>query len=651
MWIFLGSMVLSVTFDVYEQFYLLCITTVLKQVSTFLVMRFAGGFSTIESIALTTASSSACILHFMLLYYVRIYDIHMRRIHEKIKDQNIRFRALLDSITDVLVQVNQNYEIEFMKNDFMGISASEYIGETLWTLITTEESKSVSLKNIENVFKSKKPTHWYFSITHNNELRWFSARASSITDVKTKKVVSVTLLFTDITEKLIYHQRKQDAEKAEIRSQAKSEYISALSHEIRNPLQSILYSIQLLLLSKLGKNQERYVNNIAESSKMISSIIGNVLDISKIEAGKIELENAPLSVLGLIDKIGETFSPLASKKNLQILTFVDPKIPLQVLGDATRISQILSNFVSNAIKNTTKGSIMISAELISLINSKATILFKCKDTGCGISETEQKKLFRKFIQLDNKKIEGWGLGLSISKKLVHLMRGRVGVESKLGVGSTFWFSVGLTAPKPETIITMIHHHFSDNIILFHKNKEFQTIIRDYLNAMNVRNLTTCSTLDEFVTELSNLKSTKTVITEEEGVQHCHKYATSIQKVICIGTDSDPAIAINTTQSSNSLPVVSLKQPVKFNDLLRSLSAKSRGLPSIATIVPEIIHEFREKCKAFKMSVLVVEDNLVIQKMLQKLLLKHGVNTVDCASDGKTAVEKVIQRTEPYTVCT
>ena len=234
---------------------------------------------------------------------------------------------------------------------------------------------------------------------------------------------------------------KANAEQA---SQAKSEFLANMSHEIRTPMNGVIGVASLLEDTGLTPVQEEYVEIIQSSAEALLNIINDILDFSKVEAGQMQLEAIPFS---LNDKLKNTVYVLdvaAQKKNLALSFAVAPDIPDRLLGDPMRLGQILINLVNNAIKFTEQGSITITAEKEGESASTITLRFQVQDTGIGIAQDRQDRLFKSFSQVDastTRKYGGTGLGLAICKKLVELMGGSIGVESKPGFGSTFWFTV------------------------------------------------------------------------------------------------------------------------------------------------------------------------------------------------------------------
>ncbi len=230
---------------------------------------------------------------------------------------------------------------------------------------------------------------------------------------------------------------------AENASKIKSEFLADMSHEIRNPLNGVIGFINLLQKTELNKKQHEYITTIQKSAGNLLAIINDILDFSKIEAGKLRIENTPLDIRDCIDETLNLLAPHAHEKNIALIPLIYSDVPPIVMGDPLRIKQIITNLVSNSIKFTDHGSIIIRVILESESISHLVIRTSVTDTGIGLSSEEQKLLFQAFNQTKidtSRKFGGTGLGLVICKKLVEQMGGNIGVESESQKGATFWFT-------------------------------------------------------------------------------------------------------------------------------------------------------------------------------------------------------------------
>ncbi len=237
------------------------------------------------------------------------------------------------------------------------------------------------------------------------------------------------------------HKAKEAAEAA---SKTKSEFLANMSHEIRTPMNGILGTLQLLQGSDMSDSQKEYVNIAYNSGESLLSLLNDILDFSKIEAGKLELEYIPFDLRELVKELSVLLKQKADEREVALYTKVDETLPQVIRGDSVRIRQILANLMTNAIKFTEKGDVTIRVSVIDQDEKTARLRFEVIDTGIGIAEEAQRKLFNSFTQADGsttRKYGGTGLGLAIVRQLVTMMRGRLGVESEKGKGSTFWAEI------------------------------------------------------------------------------------------------------------------------------------------------------------------------------------------------------------------
>ena len=256
--------------------------------------------------------------------------------------------------------------------------------------------------------------------------------------------IAVAGVARDITDlKKSSEELRMAKELAEKSLKVKEVFLANMSHEIRTPMNGVIGMIDLLAESELDATQKEYVQTIKKSSETLLEILNDILDLSKLEAGKMELRLSPISLQHTVEKLYSLFRQQATNKGVELMYEIDPSTPIYLYADETRLLQILSNLTSNSIKFTDRGFVKVKVKPIFSSEGEHVIKVEVEDTGIGISQENISKLFATFQQLDNgstKTYKGTGLGLTISKQLAELMDGEVGVYSTEGEGSTFWFT-------------------------------------------------------------------------------------------------------------------------------------------------------------------------------------------------------------------
>ncbi|EJF06541.1 PAS domain S-box [Thiovulum sp. ES] len=371
-------------------------------------------------------------------------------IHNEIQLQKQDFETIFTNSKDgmMLIDLEANF-LDFNPEyeEIVGFSREEIFQKNCLD-ITHERDIEKSINILGAIFEKGFVKNFEKRcVRKDGEIRTVNISASLMPDEK-RFIASVR----DVTEEKILQSEiiiaKESAEKG---NRAKSVFLANMSHEIRTPLNGIIGLTELVLDTELTNEQREYLQKAKLSSNALLNVINDILDYSKIEAGKLDIVKQKFELDELLENITNLFSLLANNKGLEFLFFIEKDFHFDLIGDSLRITQILTNLIGNAIKFTEKGLVSLSVNILER-DEKMTLLFQIEDSGIGISEENQKKLFQSFEQGDQsntKKYGGTGLGLMISKQLLKLMGGDIWVESNLGIGTKFIFIIELDYAEKE----------------------------------------------------------------------------------------------------------------------------------------------------------------------------------------------------------
>ncbi len=394
----------------------------------------------------------------VLLWSVRrLHESHTMAVEERerAKDAERRFLHLIESAPDAILITDGEGRIVLSNRQaerLFGFSADELAGRSIETLVPERFRERHRVHRARDVDKpTVRPMGSGLDLAGCRRDGTEFPVEISLSHTETSEGRFVIAVVRDVTQqKLAERELVSAKESAEAAARVKSDFLATMSHEIRTPMNGVIGMTDLLLDTKLTDEQREYAETVRHCGQHLLAIINDILDFSKGESGKLTLESIDFDLRAAIEEVIDVLAGKAADKGLNLACLFYADVPVMLRGDPGKLRQILFNFVGNAIKFTERGEVVITVKLVGFVGDDATVRFEVSDTGIGIDGETQKRLFQPFVQADSsttRRYGGTGLGLAICKQLVELMGGRIGVESRIGEGSTFWFTVPFHPPS------------------------------------------------------------------------------------------------------------------------------------------------------------------------------------------------------------
>ena len=549
-----------------------------------------------------------------------------------------RFEALVESSNDLIFSCDRNGSIQSFSSagrKMLGYSASEAAGLTLGDLLASEETSVLRLLtedsgvlaegvNRQLLFSRRDGvTFWgELSLKRLPVVTGVSGFLGVVRDISQQRAIEAEL------------QRARDA--AEEATKAKSEFLANMSHEIRTPMNGVIGMTELLMDSPLNDDQRGFTETIRDSGENLIKVINDILDFSKFESGKITLDPQPFDPRSMFEHIIESLDPEAAAKGLTLTLYLPPQVPRLLIGDEVRIRQILWNLMGNAVKFTQNGGVEVSVRLNQA--DPSSFEFVVRDTGIGISQEQLERIFQPFGQADastTRRFGGTGLGLAICQQLVKAMNGELKVESEVGKGSTFIFSVDLTVGEVSDHDEKPFSADKDIAVFVPLDPSWDESVGRYLEDLGfgLRSLETQDGLEEFLTAADAESVPKDLVCFlplNDGAVEIAKSATKKPRVRILFLQRR-CRQIRDRQESREIPV--LLTPVRFGELVDALvpSAVEAGEP--IAVSPLLAPPKRS------LRVLVAEDSVLNRRVISAQLKRLG-HCPTVVEDGEELLSKI-----------
>jgi two-component system sensor histidine kinase/response regulator len=504
-----------------------------------------------------------------------------------------------------------------------------------------------------NIFMEvSKGNFWHDEVcvkANGGQLYWVDTTILPLYDNENKLSGNI-YISTDITHQKETINRLAEAKKqAEVANESKTNFLANMSHEIRTPMNGVIGMTNLLLDTPLNQEQQNFAKTVKNSAESLLSVINDILDYSKVEAGMLELEPIEFDLELLLHDLGSTLAFQAHNKRLELICPANIIPEQSFIADPGRIRQVLNNLIGNAIKFTEQGEVSVYCTVQEQTEQRTKLIFEISDTGIGLSSDQQKKLFERFSQADGsttRKYGGTGLGLSISKQLVELMDGEIGVRSVIGEGSTFWFTLNIANANNTPANKFYDNLHNKKILVVDDNLTNRTLLGLLLTKWRVEHTLVDSghqalkTLTEAADK--NLPYHIAILDMQMPEMDGFQLATKIKEDSRLFPNTRLMMLTSQGQRGDAEKLKAagfsgyLNKPIDQSILYNALMTIAVGN---CLEQPLITAYSARKLPQFKARVLVVEDNAVNQKVAQGLLKKFGVQ-VDLAANGEEALHSL-----------
>ena len=592
----------------------------------------------------------------MVSYEGTVEDISDRkRTNEEAREARERYRQLVENANDIIYRTDAYGKFTYVNptvRKILGYTEQELIGRHFTDLIAPDH-RAAAGKFYQVQFQTKKPnTYFEFPvIAKNGEIVWMGQHVQIV--ITGQWILGFQSVSRDISER-----KRMETELAKARDAAlesarlKSEFLANMSHEIRTPMNGVIGMADILLGTRLTAEQKESAITIRRSAEALLTLVDDILDLAKIEAGKLTIKNTNFDLDELIDAITDVFAERAAAKGLKFRAVVYPDVHRHLNGDALRVRQVLLNLVGNAVKFTESGEVSVSVMRESDTADATELWFLVNDTGIGITQADQDRLFTPFTQADGsttRRFGGTGLGLVISKQLVDLMGGRIGVASVPSEGSTFWFTGRFTKDLAGEKTSRQGMLSGVRALLLDSNELNRLVLRRHLTASSIH-VEEVASAEAAIDALRSARSEgrpfdaivlEMQLTSTDGISvartiHADPLIrdTPIVLVTAIGRRKSD-IEFFKAEGIDSF----VTKPVRRAQLTSALMSVVAGASARIPAAVGGRHHTEAETKPTRRQILIVEDNVVNQKVAVGQLRNLGYDA-DVAGSGSEALEVI-----------
>ncbi len=582
----------------------------------------------------------------------------LSQLAENLQEANSQQQALFDATMAGILFVRDRRVLRCNRGleQMLGYDSGELLGQSTRYWYPDEETFVAIGEHLVSAHQRQ----GYFSEEHelvrkDGSRFWGRMQARAIDPEDVGKGL-VGMLIDITAERTAMAQMERAKQLAEEAARTKADFLANMSHEIRTPMNAIIGMAYLLQSTELNERQRNFLIKVERSSKHLLSIINDILDFSKIEAGKMPLEQVEFSLEDLVSEVTDVLSARVAEKGLELIVGIDARLPDRLIGDPLRLQQILLNFANNAVKFTDRGEIEIRAEYARRQGRQVELLLSVRDTGIGMSQEQQGRLFRSFSQADGsttRKYGGSGLGLVISKRLAELMGGQIEVDSALGEGARFLLSLLLevAAEQPGNRLQPVPDLRGLRVLVVDDNRCARNAIADMLALMQFQPTTVGSgmeALERLAAAQAEGKPYPLVLLDwqmpgQDGQETARRIRRLYPKV-------PPRVVLMTPFGLEAPDRLWVKpdavlakpiQPSQLLDTLIQLLQRDQASSCVGEVYPPAAKSHRVDLPSDLQGgrVLLVEDNMLNQEVAVELLRQGGL-AVDVANNGAQALERV-----------